>query len=122
MTLLTSAKETARMPLVFIGMPVFNGQKYLRQALDSIIRQKYSDWKLLISDNCSQDKTEKICKEYVKKDVRIQYYRQLQHIEANENFIFLLGMADCDYFMWAAHDGLWHEDFVDELLKGFTER
>ena len=56
-------------PVVSIGLPVYNGQKYLRQAVDSILSQSHKDFELLIMDNASTDNTEQICREYIEKIV-----------------------------------------------------
>jgi glycosyltransferase involved in cell wall biosynthesis len=56
--------------MVSIGMPVYNGEKYIREALDSLLSQTFTDFELIISDNCSTDSTPEICKEYASKNRR----------------------------------------------------
>ncbi|HEY9297142.1 MAG TPA: glycosyltransferase, partial [Phormidium sp.] len=73
-------------PLVSIGMPVYNGDRYLRLALDSLLAQDYENFDLIISDNASTDKTQEICLEYAAKDSRIRYYRNQVNVGASENF------------------------------------
>jgi glycosyltransferase involved in cell wall biosynthesis len=101
------------MSKVFIGLPTYNGEKHLREALDSIRSQSYSGWKLLISDNCSTDSTAAICAEYVALDERIQYHRQSRNIGAWGNFKHLLDSADCPYFAWFPDDYLMDERFLE---------
>ena len=67
-------------PKVRIGMPVYNGEKFIREAIDSLLAQTFSDFELIISDNCSTDKTQEICKEYASKDPRVKYLRQIENI------------------------------------------
>ena len=67
-------------PRVSIGLPVFNGEKFLPDTLDSILTQTYSDFELIISDNASTDKTGQICRDYAAKDQRICYYRNEENI------------------------------------------
>ncbi|MGE5682418.1 MAG: glycosyltransferase family 2 protein, partial [Bacillota bacterium] len=62
-------------PLVSIGMPVYNGENYIKEAIDSILAQSFTDFVLIISDNASSDNTEQICREYAAKDKRVLYYR-----------------------------------------------
>jgi glycosyltransferase involved in cell wall biosynthesis len=62
------------MAKVFIGMPVYNGERFIKDALDSLCAQTYSNWNLFISDDCSTDSTEVICRHYAEKDKRIIYY------------------------------------------------
>ena len=73
-------------PCVSIGLPVFNGEKYLEQAIDSILTQTYTDFELIICDNSSTDKTQNICLNYAKKDNRIHYFRNKENIGASKNY------------------------------------
>ena len=61
-------------PRVSIGMPVYNGQRFLREVLDSILAQTFADFELIISDNGSTDETESICREYAARDPRVSYH------------------------------------------------
>jgi glycosyltransferase involved in cell wall biosynthesis len=91
-------------PIVSIGMPVYNGAAFIRQALDSLLSQTFIYFELIISDNASTDATETICLEYAKTDARIRYIRQPINIGIIENFRFVLNAASSEYFMWAAAD------------------
>jgi len=104
----------SRIPKVSIGVPVYNGGPFIHQALDSLLAQTFTDFELIISDNASTDETEKICKQYEKKDIRIRYVRQSQNRGALWNFNFVLQEAQGEYFMWAAADDLWLPTFVSE--------
>ena len=105
------------MSKLFIGMPVYNGARYITEAIDSIRSQSFEDWILLISDNCSDDETEDICKKYVQLDSRIKYVRQTSNIGALNNFKFVLDNADSEYFMWAAYDDAWMPDFISTCIE-----
>ena len=89
---------------VFIGMPVYNGEAYIRDAIDSIVHQEFSGWTLLVADNCSEDRTREIVAEYVIRDSRIRYQRHTRNLGAGGNFRYLLDQADAPFFMWAAAD------------------
>jgi glycosyltransferase involved in cell wall biosynthesis len=107
--------------LVTIGIPVYNGERYLKQALDSIIKQDYSNLEIIISDNCSTDKTKDICLEYALQDSRIKYHRQEINIGATANFNFILKLASGIFFTWAACDDFLGSSYVrkcvDKLYK-----
>ena len=103
-------------PFVSIGMPVFNGQIYLREALESVLNQTFKDFELIISDNASTDCTESICREYVAKDPRITYVRQHTNIGATKNFFYLLDRASGDYFFWAAADDMRDNNWLETLV------
>jgi glycosyltransferase involved in cell wall biosynthesis len=97
-------------------MPVYNGELFLKKALDTILNQTYSNFELIISDNNSTDSTQKICQEYAKNDKRIHYVRQEKNIGAFSNFYFVLNESKKKYFMWAAVDDYWDADFIQKNL------
>lgn len=105
------------MAKVFIGMPVYNGERFIRDALDSLIAQNFTDWELLIADNASADLTGDICNEYTALDKRISYVRH----EVNEgvmfNFNYVLEKAGSEFFMWAASDDIWEKEFLTECVN-----
>lgn len=106
-----------QMPEVTIGMPVYNGSRFIREALDSILAQTHHFFQLIISDNASTDNTELICKEYLYRDARIKYVRQEENIGMVANFQYVLDQCDTKYFMWAAYDDIWSSNWIAELLK-----
>lgn len=95
-----------RKPRVSVGMPVYNGDRFLKEALDVILAQTYEDFELIISDNASTDRTGEICKAYAAKDQRIKYYRNEQNIGVHRNYNRVFKLATGEYFRWAAHDDL----------------
>jgi glycosyltransferase involved in cell wall biosynthesis len=113
-------RETGRGPLVSIGMPVYNGEEYLREALDSLLGQDYEDFELIISDNASSDRTPDICQEYLQRDDRIRYVRQPENRGPSANFNFLLNEARGDFFMWAAADDVWDKHFISLLVNALV--
>lgn len=93
-------------PVVTIGMPVYNGARYLEEALRSILSQTYVDLELLISDNASTDATEAICRDYAARDRRIQYFRNSRNLGAAANYNRVIHLARGRYFRHAAHDDI----------------
>jgi glycosyltransferase involved in cell wall biosynthesis len=114
-------KLDSNKPIVSIGMPVFNGEKYLKQALDSILAQTYKDFELIISDNASTDRTQQICRVYASRDGRIHYYRNKRNLGAPRNFNRVFKLSQGKYFKWAAYDDIiapeYLEKCVDILVK-----
>lgn len=102
--------------MISIGMPVYNGEKYIKEALDSLLSQTYRDFELIISDNASTDSTQSICESYAIKDKRIRYIRQKNNIGPAANFKYVLDQASSEYFMWAAHDDIWSNNWIEVLL------
>jgi glycosyltransferase involved in cell wall biosynthesis len=102
---------------VSIGLPVFNGENYLAEALDSLLAQTYSDFELIISDNASTDKTKEICEAYARKDQRLRYFRNENNIGAAKNFNRVFELSSGEYFKWAAHDDVILPDFLQECVQ-----
>jgi hypothetical protein len=98
-------------PLVSIGLPVYNGARFLAQALDSLLGQTLQDFELIISDNASTDGTAHICLDYAARDARIRYIRQASNIGAPRNWNFVALEARGRYFKWASAN-----DFCDPRM------
>ena len=99
-------------PRVSIGLPVYNGERFLREALDSILAQTFEDFELIISDNASTDTTEEICRTYESQDQRIYYHRHNQNRGAAWNFNYIVPLARGEYFKWAADDDVCAPSFL----------
>lgn len=108
--------ELAHAPAVSIGMPVYNGAEYIREALDSLLAQTFTDFELIISDNASTDITADICREFMQRDSRVHYTRQADNLGAISNFQFVLSGASGKYFMWAACDDRWAPTFLERTV------
>ncbi|MGH7718048.1 MAG: glycosyltransferase family 2 protein [Gemmatimonadaceae bacterium] len=104
-------------PRVSIGVPVYNGERHLGQAIETVLGQDYGDFELLISDNASTDATEELCRGYARVDPRVRYSRNAENIGAVANFRRVFDEAGADYFMWAAADDFWSERYVSSLVS-----
>jgi glycosyltransferase involved in cell wall biosynthesis len=104
-------------PTVSIGLPVYNGERYLVHALESLLGQSFEDFEIVISDNCSTDRTAEICLEHASRDKRIVYHQNEQNIgiSANHNLVFELSRGI--FFKWAAHDDMYDRDFVRRCVE-----
>jgi len=103
-------------PRVSIGLPVYNGELFLADAINSLIAQTYTDFELIITDNASTDRTEEICRSYAERDSRIQYFRNDNNQGAAKNFNNAFELARGEYFKWAAHDDLHEPEFVEQCV------
>ena len=104
--------EDAATPRVSIGLPVYNGADYLREALDALVAQTFEDFELIISDNASTDETQAICEDYAARDARIRYDRLPENVGAAGNYNRLPPMARGEFFKWAAHDDNCHPAYL----------
>jgi len=87
-------------------VPVFNGEGYLAETLDSLLSQTYGDFRLIIGDNCSTDGTAEIARAYAAADPRVEYVRHPRNIGAAANYNDLFRRAGTEYFRWHAADDL----------------
>lgn len=110
------------MAKVFIGMPAYNGERFIGEAIESLLNQSFSNFTLFISDDASTDGTRAICENYAKKDQRIICYRQEKNIGMFPNFKFVLDRANGDFFMWAAQDDLWEKDFIKACVENIETK
>ncbi len=91
-------------PALSIGLPVYNGQRYLSKALDSLLNQEFEDFELIISDNGSNDRTEAICREAAARDSRVRYLRSNENRGATWNFRRVREASSGEFFKYAAYD------------------
>ena len=103
-----------------IGVPVFNGERYLEDALYSILAQTYSNFEVIISDNASTDRTQEICRDYQVQDHRIRYVRNEKNLGAARNFNRVFQLSSGEYFKWAAHDDLMDPDFLIKCVEALN--
>jgi len=110
------------MPLLSIGLPVYNGARLLEECLDSILGQSFRDFELIISDNASTDETGEICRRYAERDGRVRYFRQPQNLGAAKNYDFTFYQATGTYFKWHAHDDLLGPGYLEKTITVLEER
>jgi glycosyltransferase involved in cell wall biosynthesis len=101
---------------VSIGVPVYNGENYLAEAIDSVLAQTYTDFELIICDNASTDRTEEICRRYADADSRIRYYRNPRNLGASANFGLTFELATGEYFRWLAHDDVLMPEYLERCV------
>jgi glycosyltransferase involved in cell wall biosynthesis len=103
-------------PVISLGLPVFNGAEYLASSLDSLLNQTYTDFELVISDNASTDDTPAICERYRRSDPRIRYSRNERNMGASWNFNHVYALARAPYFKQVAHDDLCEPTFLERCV------
>jgi glycosyltransferase involved in cell wall biosynthesis len=108
-------------PRLSVGLPVYNGEKYLAESLDALLGQSYEDFELIISDNASTDGTAGICRRYMKQDSRIRYIWQPRNIGAAPNHNFVVGQARGELFKWASADDLYGRDLLKCCVDALDE-
>jgi len=104
-------------PRVCIGLPVYNAEKYLFGAIDSILSQTYTNFDLIISDNASTDGTQEICQIYANNDSRVKYFRNEINVGAVPNFNKVFELSSSEYFKWAPYDDLIEPQFLSQCVE-----
>jgi len=108
-------------PKISVGMPVYNGEPYLEQAIQATLNQTYDDFELIISDNHSSDRTEEICRDFAAKDSRLHYIRNSKNIGAANNYNQLFHKSTGEYFRWFNADDLCSNVLHERCLKALEE-
>jgi glycosyltransferase involved in cell wall biosynthesis len=111
-----SYKMTSERPRLSIGLAVYDGEQFIRHAIDSLLGQTYRDFNLIISDNGSRDQTEAICREYAERDPRVHYHRNAVNRGLAWNVNRVAELADAEYFKWAAHDDICAPSMVERCI------
>jgi len=107
--------------IVSIGLPVYNGERFVGAALDSICNQTFEDLELIISDNASTDGTQEICERYARKDSRIRYLRNEINIGAGNNFNRVYELSNGKFFKWMAHDDVLAPEFIRDCVSALDK-
>lgn len=114
-------EQEVRAPKVSVGLPVYNGERYLEAAIDSILNQSFTDLELIISDNASEDRTREICERYAREDPRVRYIRQETNLGAGPNYNFTFHEARGEFFKWAAHDDVLEPTMVERCVEALED-
>jgi glycosyltransferase involved in cell wall biosynthesis len=108
---------TRHRPRVSIGLPVYNGERYIGETLDSLLAQTYEDFELIICDNHSGDRTQEICRSYAAKDPRIHYVRNSRNLGAAKNYRLTFELSSGEYFRWANCDDLFAPTSLERCVE-----
>ncbi len=106
-------------PRVVVGMPVYNSSRWLRATIASWLGQSWSDFRLIISDNASNDSSFSMCQDFARVDPRVIVHRNPCNVGVNGNFrhLFELG-RDSDYFVWASSHDFFSRDVPGAMRDG----
>lgn len=104
-------------PLVSMGMPVFNGERFLERTLQVLLAQTFEDFELVVVDNASTDRTAEILADHAARDARIRVVRNPQNIGAAPNWNRAFELTRAPFFKWVAYDDLYEATFVERTLE-----
>lgn len=106
-----------QVPLVSIGLPVYNGATTLERAIDSLLAQNFKDFELIIVDDCSSDATPQLCEAYAERDARVRFMRNARNLGTIENLQRVVGLACGEYFLYASQDDIWAPSFISRMIE-----
>ena len=112
------SRNKEKVPLVSLGMPVFNGERYLNDAIQSLLAQSFEDFEIVIADNASTDRTRSICERYLR-DKRVRYCRFEENRGAAPNYNYAFWISRGKYFKWAAYDDLLEPRYLEKCVAAF---
>jgi glycosyltransferase involved in cell wall biosynthesis len=108
-------------PRLTIGLPVYNGERYVGESLEALLGQSFTDFELVISDNASTDGTADICRRYEKQDSRLRYFRQPRNVGLAPNHNYVVQQARGELFKWASNDDLYARDLIERCVDALDK-
>jgi glycosyltransferase involved in cell wall biosynthesis len=100
-----------------VGMPVYNGERYMAETIDTILGQDVDGLELMVSDNCSTDATAEIVKDVMSRDDRVRYVRNEHNVGAARNYNQLVEFSQAPLFKWAGYDDLLRPSYLARCLE-----
>jgi glycosyltransferase involved in cell wall biosynthesis len=117
----TGPRRSNSVPRLTVGLPVYNGEQFLGEALDALLGQTFEDFELIVADNASTDGTADIGRRYAKQDSRVRYIRHDRNVGLVANHVFVQEQARCELFKCAAHDDLYGRDLMERCVDALDE-
>lgn len=111
------SSPSARTPRLSIGLPVYNGERFLAQAISCFLEQTFGDFELVVCDNASSDGTQQIGLDYAARDSRVRYTRNGRNLGAIANFNRTVALARAPLFKWAAHDDVYAPSYLAKCIE-----
>jgi glycosyltransferase involved in cell wall biosynthesis len=109
-------------PRVSVGMPAYNGTRYIQAAIESILRQTFTDLELIVQDNASTDQTVALCEEIAKSDPRLRVIRNPVNLGVNPNYRKVAQNARGEYFKWHSANDLIDPDYLARCVEVLDTR
>lgn len=117
-----SPPRGTQMPHVSVGLPVFNGENFIRDAIASVLAQTFTSFELVIQDNASTDRTPEICAEFAARDPRVRYFRNPSNLGLAPNYNLAFQNSRGRYFKWLAHDDYLEPGYLAATVRALDER
>lgn len=105
------------MPKVSIVLPTYNGEEYIKNSIDSILNQTYTNWELIIVNDCSKDNTAQIIQEYANKDSRIKVITNETNKKLPASLNIGFEKATGDYYTWTSDDNEYYPQAIEKMVN-----
>ena len=102
--------------MISVALTTYNGERFLREQIDSILEQSISDIELVVCDDCSTDSTWDTLTDYQAKDPRIRIYRNERTLGFRDNFVKAISLCEGDYVALSDQDDIWMPNHLELLL------
>ncbi len=103
--------------LISIVLPVYNGEQFIKQAIESVLRQTYKSFELIIVNDCSTDKTLEIITEFSEKDERIKIINNQTNKKLPASLNLGHEKAKGNFVTWTSDDNILLPNFLDSFIK-----
>lgn len=103
-------------PRVSIGLTVYNGEQFLSEAVSAFLAQTFTDFELILCDNCSTDATEAVSRSYAERDPRVRYVRNATNLGLAGNHNRAVELANGEYFKWSACDDICLPQYLERCV------
>jgi glycosyltransferase involved in cell wall biosynthesis len=114
--------DVGRAPRVSLGLPVFNGENFIADAIASVLAQTFTDFELILQDNASTDRTAELCAAFAARDPRVRYLRNASNLGLAPNYNLAFENARGQYFKWMAHDDYLEPTYLAETVRVLDQR
>lgn len=107
--------------MISIALATYNGSKFIREQLDSILTQSMDDFEIIVSDDCSTDNTFQILQEYADKDDRFKIFQNRQNLGFKKNFEHILSLCNGEFIAFCDQDDIWEPNHLETLYKNIED-
>ena len=107
--------------MISIALATYNGSKFLREQLDSILAQSMDDFEVVACDDCSTDETPQILQEYTSRDSRFKVYQNAKNLGFKKNFEHILSLCKGEFIAFCDQDDIWEPNHLEILYKNIGD-
>lgn len=107
--------------MISIALATYNGTKYLREQLDSILAQSMENFEVIVCDDCSTDCTLQILQEYANKDSRFKVFSNKRNLGFKKNFEHILSLCNGEFIAFCDQDDIWEPNHLEVLYKNIGD-